>query len=66
MGKDREYVSLMAPIASCHLKSRHLKSLCEIPDATDGFDRRKTGFEAVTLLKVTGGLMDRCTLPNTP
>ena len=46
--------------------SRHLKSLCEIPDATDGFDRRKTGFEAVILLKVTGGLMDRCTLPNTP
>ena len=49
----------MAPIASCHLTRDHLTHSLKSRNATIGDNLWNPGFKSVTLLKVTGGLMDR-------
>src|SRR5271168_1081881 len=49
----------MAPIALCHLTRDHLTRSLKSRNATVGDKTWNPGFKSVTLLKVTGGLMDR-------
>src|SRR5271167_4929930 len=49
----------MAPIALCHLTRDHLTRSLKSLNATIGDKTWNPGFKSVTLLKVTGGLMDR-------
>ena len=53
----------MAPIALCHLTRDHLTRSLKSRDATIGDKTWNPGFESVTLLKVTGGLMGRVIVP---
>src|SRR5271155_2287851 len=52
-------VACMAPIALCHLTRDHLTRSLKSRNATVGDKTWNPGFKSVTLLKVTGGLMDR-------
>ena|SRR5277367_6390276 len=49
----------MAPIALCHLTRDHLAPTLKSRNATIGDKRWNPHFKSVTLLKVTGGLVDR-------
>ena len=57
-------VACMAPIALCHLTRDHLTRSLKSRNATVGDKTWNPGFKSVTLLKVTGGLMDREDLRN--
>src|SRR5271154_5601816 len=52
-------VACMAPIALCHLTRDHLTRSLKSRNATVGDKTWNPGFKSVTLLKETGGLMDR-------
>src|SRR5271170_5581770 len=52
-------VACMAPIVLCHLTRDHLTRSLKSRNATIGDKTWNPGFKSVTLLKVTGGLMDR-------